>query len=200
MMRQDEPCMVRPEHHEQAVADIERSILATRSFDGSTLIVTVGQRQRDPDESTQHNAIVSVLREVASTAAEHDMTVVPELLNERVDHPGYFLRTTDQGSQIVDAVNSSNVKLLFDVYHQQITEGDVIQRFRRYADQIGHVHIADNPGRQQPGISELDYERILAAIADTGYDGYVSCEGHIDGDPHKILREIRTLTNAARGQ
>jgi hydroxypyruvate isomerase len=198
IMDPDAPCMVRPEHREQAVADVERSLEAAGEFDAETLIVTVGQRQADLDVATQQNAVVDVLREVAPIAEAEGVTVVVEPLNPRVDHPGYFLQTVDRGAELVHAVDSPNVKLLFDVYHQQVTEGDVVRRFRRHADAVGHVHVADNPGRGPPGTGELAYDNVLAAIADAGYDGYVSLECGIAGDPHEATRQFVDLADGAR--
>jgi len=198
IMGEDEPCMVRPEYREQAVEDIEWSIDRVAEFGGSSLVVTVGQDQRDLEEAVQQNAIVHVLRDVVPHAEEQGVTVVPELLNIRVDHPGYFLTTTGQGVEIVEAVDSSNVKILFDIYHQQITEGDVIRRFRNNVDAIGHVHIADNPGRAEPGTGELNYERIFEAIANTDYDGYVSCELIAQGNPDEVFSNIVEMAERAR--
>jgi hydroxypyruvate isomerase len=167
-------------------------------FGGDSLVVTVGQDQRDLEEAVQQNAIVRVLRDVAPHAEDQGVTVVAELLNTRVDHPGYFLTTTGQGAEIVEAVDSPDVKILYDVYHQQITEGDVIRRFQNNVDAIGHVHIADNPGRNEPGTGELNYDRIFEAIADTDYDGYVSCEFSPTGDPDAVFADIVEMANRAR--
>jgi hydroxypyruvate isomerase len=198
IMDPDAPCMVRPEHHEAAVADIERSIDAVERVGGSTLVVTVGQFQPDLDRSTQTATVVDVLRAVAPAAEAAGVTVLPEPLNTRVDHPGYFLTTVDHGVEIVDAVDSPNVELLFDAYHQQITEGDIARRFRRHADAIGHVHIADNPGRHEPGTGEIDHAFLFETIAETGYEGYVSCEFSPSGDPDAAFEGVVELADAAR--
>lgn len=192
------PALVRPGDHEEVVRDIERSIEATARFDGSTLIVTVGPEQSDLDRTVQHLAIVDALRAVAPVAEANDVTVVVEPLNVRVDHPGYYLRTTGEGVEIVDAVDSSHVKLLFDVYHQQITEGDVIRRMRDADEYIGLVHIADNPGRHEPGTGELNYLRIFEAIAELEFSGYVSFEFSPTESPDNVFRDVLDLANQAR--
>ncbi len=92
---------------------------------------------------------------MAPTAEAHSITIVPEPLNTRVDHSGYFLRTADQGFEIVTAVDSQNVELLYDVYHQQITEGNSVQTMTELIDLIEHVHIADVLGYHEPGTGEL---------------------------------------------
>jgi hydroxypyruvate isomerase len=200
IMETDAPAMVRPDDHDQCVADIERSVEAAAEFGADALIVTVGQDQTDLDEATQITAVVDVLRAVAPAAESHDVTVVPELLNGRVDHPGYFLQRTARGVELVHAVDSPNVGLLFDVYHQQITEGDVTRRLRTHLDHVGHVHIADNPGRAEPGTGELDYAHVFAALAEAGYEGVVSCEFSPEADPDAAVERVVELADDARGR
>jgi hydroxypyruvate isomerase len=194
----DGPAVSYPDAHDRAVADVERSIEAAAELGASTLVVTVGQRVDTLSASVQHNAVVRVLRAAAPTAEAHDVTVVPEPLNVRVDHPGYFLRTADRGFEIVEAVDSPNVKLLFDVYHQQVTEGDVTRRLTEQVDLVGHVHVADVPGRHEPGTGELDYGNVFAALDAAGYGGAVSCEFAPTGDPEAAVAHVVDLADAAR--
>jgi hydroxypyruvate isomerase len=193
IMDPDAPSVADPDSHEAVVADLERSVAAAAEFDADTVICTVGQRDPTLDASTQQAAAVDALRAAAPAAEEAEVTVVVEPLNTRVDHPGYFLETTDRGADLVHAVDSPNVGLLYDVYHQQITEGDVLRRFRRHRDVIEHVHVADNPGRGPPGTGELAYDRIFDAIADAGYEGWVSVECSLEGDPREALGEVVSL-------
>lgn len=188
-----------PESHETAVSDVERSIEGAAELGADTLIVTVGQRRDTLSVAAQHNAVVRVLRAVAPTAEAHDVTVVPEPLNARVDHPGYFLRTADRGFEIVEAVDSPNVNLLYDVYHQQVTEGNVIQTLTGHLDLVGHVHVADVPGRHEPGTGELNYRNVFGALADAGYDGVVSCEFSPTGDPDEAVDHVVGLVDEVRG-
>jgi len=186
-----------PESYDQAVADIERSIEAANQLEASTLIVTVGQRVDTLSEAAQHNAITRVLREVAPTAEARDVTVVPEPLNTRVDHPGYFLESADRGFEIVEAVGSSHVRLLYDIYHQQITEGNITQTLIDHLDLVGHVHVADVPGRHEPGTGELDYRNIFAALTEASYKGVVSCEFGPTSNPDIAVKEVVELANLA---
>jgi hydroxypyruvate isomerase len=194
----DEPAISDPEDHDQAVEDIERSIAATDRFGGDTLVVTVGPRIDTLSRAAQHNAVVRVLRAVAPTAERHDVTVVIEPLNTRVSHPGYFLQRSDRGFEIVEAVDSPNVKLLFDIFHQQVTEGNVTQNLTEGIDHVGHVHIADVPGRHEPGTGELNYQNVFAAIAETGYDAVVSCEFTPDGDPDTAVADVVRMAETVR--
>lgn len=187
--------LVRPTSHDVVVRDIERSLEAAATLGCSTLIVTVGPEQPDLDRRTQHEAIVDALRAVAPTAERLDVTIVVEPLNVAVDHPGYFLTTSSEGVEIVERVDSSNVKLLFDVYHQQITEGNVIQTLSECIDSVGHVHIADVPGRHEPGTGELNYGNVLRVLAETGYEGNVSAEFVPTGDPVTAVRSVVELVD-----
>lgn len=191
----DAPAMTDPDCRDQVIGDIERSIDACESVGSPNLIVTVGPVQGDLERSVQRNAIVDVLESVAPRAEEADVTVVVEPLNTRIDHPGYFLSSSDEAFDVVETVGSSHVKVLFDVYHQQITEGDVTRRLTENLEHVGHVHIADNPGRDAPGTGELNYENVLTALDTAGYEGYVGCEFIPDGDPEEAVRRTFRLAN-----
>lgn len=180
-----------PNRRDEAVADIEASIEAAASISCPNLIVTVGQEQPDLDRTIQHEAVVSTLAAVEPVAAAADVTLNVEPLNTAVDHPGYYLTRSAEGYEIVNAVDSSYVRLLFDIYHQQVTEGNIIQSLREYADRIGYVHVADVPGRHEPGTGELDYVNICEALIDTRYEGYVGCEFDPVGD------DVRAVANCA---
>ena len=179
-----------PDAADDAVETIRESIGTAAEHDVPSLIVTTGQDQDGLDRETQYDNIVDVLSRVAPDAEEAGVTLVVEPLNTAVDHPGYFLETSAEGFDIVDDVGSPNVKLLYDVYHQQITEGNVIQTITENVDRIGHLHIADVPGRHEPGTGELDYENILEAIDETAYDGYVGCEFSPVGDADEAVATV----------
>jgi len=172
----DEPAAVNPYNRETVVAALEESVEAAAAVDARNLILTVGPDQGGFDRATQRRALERVLRSVAPVAEDAGVTVVIEPLNTVVDHPGYFLRESQTAFDVVRAVGSDNVQVLFDVYHQQVTEGDVIRSLRENVTQVGHVHIADNPGRHEPGSGEINYENVFAALEDVGYDGYVGME------------------------
>ncbi len=104
------------------------------------------------------------------------ITAVLEPLNVLVDPKGYYLSSSAQAADIIKEVKSENIKMLFDIYHQQITEGNIINNINQYKDLIGHFHIADNPGRHEPGTGELNYSAIFKAIEKTGYEGFVGLE------------------------
>lgn len=190
------PSITNPDHCEEAIADIERSLDAVMPLDTNILVITVGPARPTLSRATQYNAIVNVLRNAAPAATEHDVTLVIEPLNTRVDHPDYFLTTASEGVKIVKAVDHPNVKLLYDIYHQQITEGNLIETIREHHEHIGMYHLADVPGRHEPGTGEINYRAVLQAIADTGYEGSVGLEYIPMDDPEATVRDVLELRDA----
>ncbi len=119
-----------------------------------------------------------------------------EPLNPIVDHLGHWLTTMSDAADIVYEVAHPQVKILMDIYHQQITEGNVISLIRQYAPVIGHYHCAGVPGRNELVGGELDYRAIFRAIDQTGYDGYVGLEFRAAGDTGEALAQALALTAA----
>ena len=132
--------------------------------------------------------VIKFLRRVKGMLEDNNIMMVLETLNQLRDHQNFWLATTDQAQLIVQAVDSPNIKQLYDIYHQQITEGNLIPNIRDNIAGIGHMHIGDNPGRKQPGTGEINYPNVFKAIAETGYDGFVAVEcGYTDGPENAIL-------------
>ncbi|MFW6278650.1 MAG: hydroxypyruvate isomerase family protein [Bacillota bacterium] len=161
---------------EQAVEDITRSLKAAGDLGARNVIITVGQQQQDTTLKRQKENIIKVLKKVAPKAEKRNINLVVEPLNTAVDHKGYFLSSSAEGYDIIDTVGSESVKLLFDIYHQQITEGNIIANIREHINYIGHFHLADVPGRHEPGTGELNFVNIFSAISELDYEGYVGCE------------------------
>jgi hydroxypyruvate isomerase len=119
--------------------------------------------------------------------------IVLEPLNVLVNHMGYFLVTTEEAAKMIKAVDSPNCKILFDIYHQQISEGNVIRNIKNNIDLIGHFHIGDNPGRNQPGTGELNYTKIFEAIKETGYDRWLAFECGRTVEVPELVRDMHAL-------
>lgn len=179
-----------PNKTDEAVKTLRESIEAAAELGSPSLIATTGPDQNGLDRSTQHDAIVEALSAIVPDAKAAGVTVVLEPLNTAVDHPDCYLSSSHQGYEIIDAVGSNNVKLLFDIYHQQITEGNIIQNVTENIDHIGHFHVADVPGRHELGTGELNYENIFAAIDEAGYDGYVGLEFSPTGNADEAIATL----------
>jgi hydroxypyruvate isomerase len=152
------------------------------------LIVFSGSRGGLTDEAGAE-ATSAGLRRVARAAEAAGVTLVLELLNSKVDHPDYQCDHTDWGLQVVRAVGSPRVKLLYDIYHMQIMEGDLIRNLQAAAGEIGLVHTAGNPGRHDlDDEQEIHYPGVLRALAATGYRGYVAHEFLPKGEPATAMR------------
>ncbi len=137
--------------------------------------------------------VVQGLVALAPLAEQAGITLLLEPLNTLVDHPGYFLDSAREGFAIVEEVGSPNIRLLYDVYHMQIMEGNIIESLRRHVPLVGHLHVADVPGRHEPGTGELHYPNVLRALADAGYAGTVGFEFAPQGDSERALERVADL-------
>lgn len=189
----ERPDCTDPANHETALDSIEKSVQIAHGIDCSIVNVKSGQIQRTLDVEPQRQSVIEILRAAAPIAEEYDVTLVLEPLNAAVDHPNHFTTTIEEGVEIVSAVDSPHVKLLFDFYHEQISTGDLIRSFQKYVEFVGHIHIADNPGRHEPGTGEINYRNILRTIQESSYDGYVGCEFIPKQEPLAALRGVRDL-------
>jgi hydroxypyruvate isomerase len=127
-------------------------------------------------------------------AEDHGVTICLELLNSKRDHHDYMCDHTAWGVRVVQEVNSPNVKLLYDIYHMQIMEGDLIATIRANIQWIGHFHTGGVPGRHElDGTQEVQWDGVMRAIADSGFKGYVAHEFVPTGDPLESLRKAADL-------
>ena len=158
-----------------------------------TVIATTGNTIDDETYEMSRRRVVRNLEAIAAVAADHGLTLVLEPLNTLVDHHGYWLTRMSQAVDIVQEVDSPAVKILMDLYHQQIQEGNLINNLSAYADHIGHYHTAGVPGRGELVGGEQDYRAILSAIDATGYEGYVGLEYRPTLETNASLRQALSL-------
>ncbi|MDD6799469.1 MAG: TIM barrel protein [Firmicutes bacterium] len=168
--------LVYSESHDAFVRALEETRDAALKIGTKIIVVTTGAERSDVSRYVQHTNIVTALRRADSVLAGSGIKIALEPLNVLVDHKGYYLVSTAETADIIGEVGDPKVTILYDIYHQQISEGNVISNIRNNIGIIGHIHCADVPGRKQPGTGELNYKNIFKAIADTGYDGYVTFE------------------------
>ncbi|MFM2145803.1 MAG: hypothetical protein RL732_639 [Bacteroidota bacterium] len=160
------------------------------------LICFSGNR-RNIDDETGWNICADGLKQIMSLAEQHGVTIVMELLNSKVDHKDYQCDRTSWGVELCKRVGSPNFKLLYDIYHMQIDEGDVIRTIRQYKDYIAHYHTGGVPGRNEiDSTQELYYPAIMKAIIDLGFTGFVAQE-FIPSSRDKS-KQLEALSNAVR--
>lgn len=159
------------------------------------VIAFSGNRRGLSDEEGVANTVAGLNR-VKRIAEDHDVTICVELLNSKVDHPDYMADHTDWGVKVAKAVDSPRVKLLYDIYHMQIMEGDLIDTIRTNIRWIGHFHTGGVPGRRNlDDTQEVDWRAVARSIADTGFQGYLAHEFVPKGDPLSALEQaVRTCT------
>jgi hydroxypyruvate isomerase len=166
--------------HAAYLESFKKNIAAAAKYGWANVITMAGDREGISDEEGMANC-VPVLKEAVKIAADHNVTICMELLNSKVNHPGYMCDKSAWGVELCKRVDSPNFKLLYDIYHMQIMEGDVIRTITENIQFIGHFHTAGNPGRKDlDEEQELYYPAIMRAIAkltDEGkYKGYVAHE------------------------
>jgi hydroxypyruvate isomerase len=188
-----------PKYHDQVIKATKDSIDACAEYGFKNVISFTGYREDIPDDVGAANCVEG-FKKVVGYAEKKNVTLCLEMLNTRATdhpmkgHPGYQGNHTDYCVDIIKRVGSPHLKLLFDVYHVQIMDGDVIRRIREHRDYIGHVHTAGNPGRGElDDTQEIAYKPIMEALLEVGYQGYVGQEFIPTRDPLAGLRQAVSL-------
>lgn len=180
-----------PQYHETCLEKLNESIEAAAKA-GYRNVICFSGNARGIGRKVGMKNCVDALKKIVPVAEEKGVVLNMELLNSRVNHPDYMCDKSEWGVELCKQVGSDHFKLLFDIYHMQIMEGDLIRTIERDHPYFGHYHTAGNPGRNELNDQqELFYPPIARAIADTGFDGYFSHEFIPTGDP------ITGLTDAA---
>jgi hydroxypyruvate isomerase len=183
----------RVESHERLETEIKERIVRASEAKVPNVITFSGNRAGMADEQGKENCIVG-LKRVAKFAEDHNVTVLLELLNSKVDHKDYMCDHTPWGVDVVKAVDSPRVKLLYDIYHMQIMEGDVIRTIRQNIQYIGHFHTGGVPGRHElDDTQELQWRTVAKAIADLNFQGFIAHEFVPLKDPIASLKQAVEL-------
>ncbi|RCS54948.1 sugar phosphate isomerase [Bremerella cremea] len=169
-----------PEYHEHCRTELRKAIDRAVKWDCQNVITFTGMREKEISDQQSQKNCVELWKSVIDYAEAKNVTLVLEHLNSRDDshpmkgHPGYFGDDVDLCIDLIKQVDSPNMKLLFDFYHVQVMNGDVIRRFQQGLPYIGHLHTAGNPGRcELDENQEMNYAAIIKAVAESDYDGYV---------------------------
>jgi len=183
----------RKDNHDRFVEEMKRNLDLAAEAGVPNVICMSGERKGLPDDEGIKNCVEG-LKRVAGYAERKKVTMCMELLNSKVDHKDYQCDRTAWGVEVVKGVGSPRFKLLYDIYHMQIMEGDVIRTIRGNIQHIGHFHTGGNPGRHEIDASqELNYPAIMRAIADLKFDGWVAHEFVPSGDPFAALEQAFRL-------
>ncbi len=174
---------VNPKNHEECIAKLTEAIEICAEAGYKRVITFTGMKEKDMDQDQAQKNCLECWKRVLPLAEKKKITLCLEHLNSRDDshpmkgHPGYFGDDVDHCAKMINQIGSPSFKLLFDVYHVQVMNGDVIRRIRQYKDIIGHYHTAGNPGRAElDDTQEINYPAVMRAILETGYEGYVAQE------------------------
>jgi hydroxypyruvate isomerase len=180
-------------NHDTIVKGLEEGLPRAAKMKVPNLITFFGNRKGIPDQEGLDNCVIGLLR-IKAAAEQTGVTVALEVLNSKVDHKDYLGDRSAYGFQIIKAVNSPKVKVLYDIYHMQIMEGDVIRTIRDNHPLICHYHTGGVPGRNElDDTQELQWRTVARAIADTGFTGYFAHEFVPRRDPLTSLREAVAL-------
>ena len=183
----------RPENHAAIESSFRKNIPLAAKGGVPNVITFSGNRSGTSDEEGAKNTI-TCLNRVKKIAEDHGVTICMELLNSKINHPDYMCDHTAWGVRVAQEVNSPRVKLLYDIYHMQIMEGDLIRTIQKNIDWIGHFHTGGVPGRHElDGTQEVQWDGVMRAIAATNFHGYVAHEFVPTREPFTSLRQAVDL-------
>jgi len=190
--------MNKRENHARIEDEILASIEIAKQYEVPSLLCLSGNRYDGVSDLQGAEICAEILAKVAGPAEQAGITLCMELLNSRVNHPGYMCDSTEWGVHVCKMVASPRVKLLYDIYHMQIMEGDLIRTIRDNIQWFGHFHTAGNPGRNDMDeTQEIYYPAVARAVAETDYDGYVGHEFLPLGEPLAALQAAYDTWNVS---
>ena len=173
---------------------VGKAIDYAKALDCTTINCLAGILPSDVTRRTGYTTLVSNLSFAATALKKENILLIVEPINS-YDIPGFFLNRSKEGIEVIDDVGSDNLKLQYDVYHMQRMEGELATNLTRLMPRIGHIQIADNPGRHEPGTGEINYPFILNLVDTLGYEGWVGCEYKPKGGTAEGLGWIKELSS-----
>jgi hydroxypyruvate isomerase len=180
--------MVDADHRAAFLADVRKSLEVATRLETPQVILMSGNELAGVPRERQFANLVEAAKRAAELAAAARVTLILEPLNSKVDHKGYFLTSAAEGLRAVKEVDSPHFKLLFDLYHEQVQAGSVLPLAVEAAPHVAVFHVADAPGRSDPGTGAMKYGEIYKAIAGAKYTGYIAMEYRPKGDPVESLK------------
>jgi hydroxypyruvate isomerase len=183
---------VNPRDRAGFLASIRTALNAAGTLNCPHVIVFSGHTAKGLTHEIQHQSIIDGLKSAADLAEKRGVKLLLENIDLEED-PAYYLWSSEEGLRIIQEVNRPNVRFLYDCYHAQISEGNLIARLQRYIDLIATIHIADVPGRHEPGTGEINFSNIIRKLVELHYSGYVAMEFLPTGDPVQALSQAREM-------
>ena len=179
-----------PERKNEFREGVHKAIDYATFLNCERLTVLVGIADGKYTTEQYNETLIENLLYAADQVKNTNITILVEALNT-IDAPNYFVSSTSHCKEIIKAVNLQSVKIQYDIYHMQIMEGDIIRTFENNFDKIGHIQIADNPGRNEPGTGELNYKKIFEYLNNSDYDGWIGCEYAPKNNTLESLKWVR---------
>lgn len=183
--------LVNPEDRSKYISRLKSLIPLAYKLNCRTLITCTGNTLEGKSYEEQYESIIETLTEASKIVEKEGITLVLEALNTYVDHQGYFLNSARKAAEIVRKVNHPNIKLLYDVYHMQIMEGNITSFIESNIDIIGHFHFAGVPGRHELWLGELNYKYIIEKIQSLGYDKFLGLEYFPTVNSEESLKRLK---------
>ena len=179
-----------PQAQAKFLADLTSFVPTAEQLECPAIIVLSGDRVDGLSREAHHQSCVENLKRAAEIADKKNLTLLLENIDQE-ENPKYYLTSVAEGFEIIRQVNHPRVKFLYDFYHEQISEGNLISKLEKNIAQVGLIHVADVPGRHEPGTGEINYASIYRKLVQLNYRGYVAMEFEPAGDPVASLRTAR---------
>lgn len=193
--------LIDPEHRSGLLEEMKETLAVARDLDCRNVMMlsdileadgsVAPPRAMSAEEKTQ--SIVDGMRELLGLAKDAGATLLLEPLNTELDHRGCFLSRSEQGARIVQRINDSSAAMLYDIYHMSMMGEDVIAEIERHKPWIGYFHVADRPGRHEPGSGSIDYAAVSAYLKNIDYNGFIGMEFSASGSDREAARAPREV-------
>ncbi|TDF98050.1 hydroxypyruvate isomerase family protein [Paenibacillus piri] len=187
----DRPVLIWPEDRERLARDVEKAVDYAKAVSCKTLIMVSGNLIPGWSVERHRREAVESLKYIAPIVEKAGVTVVIEPLNSKTDHKGIYCDSSSEAFRIIEETGSDHIKILYDVYHMQIMEGNLIETIQHNERLIGYYHLAKVPGRFEPLGGEVNFPAVLEAIGNTTYDGFIGLEYKPSGHYEKALERIK---------
>ncbi|MDG5501122.1 hydroxypyruvate isomerase [Marinobacter sp. BGYM27] len=165
-----------PDRVDEFRQGVEKAIAYAKALGCHQLNCLAGLKPATVSDEQARDTLIANLVWAADRLEPHGITLMVEAINSRIDMPGFFMDTSRRVLDVIRATRRDNIKLQYDLYHMQIMEGDLIRTLTAALESVGHIQIADNPGRHEPGTGEIAFANIFKVLDDLGYAGWVSAE------------------------